>query len=68
MAAVRRYRDDGDGLGNGGVQGSWVAEMDELTGGIYSGDPGADSLHRILYVISYHLIIQPTTHSIFCIV
>jgi hypothetical protein len=47
-----------------------VAEMDEVTGGIYSGDSGVDSLHRILYLVSYHLIsshliIQRITHSIF---
>ena len=29
-----------------------VAEMDGVTGGIYSGDPGVDSLHRILDLIS----------------
>jgi len=35
-----------------------VAEMDGVMGGIYSGNPGVDSLHRILYLISSHLIIQ----------
>jgi len=30
-------------------------ERDGVTGGIYPGDPGVDSLHRILYLISsYH--------------
>jgi len=33
-----------------------VAEMDQLTGSIYSGDPRVDNLHRILYIVSYHLI------------
>jgi hypothetical protein len=43
-----------------------VAEMDGVTGGIYSGDPGVDSLHRIMHhLVSYHLIIQRITHSIF---
>jgi hypothetical protein len=47
-----------------------VAVMDGVTGGIYSGDTGVDSLHRILYLVSYHLIsshliIQRITHSIF---
>jgi len=65
MAGVRRYRKNGDGLGDGGVRGSGVAEMDGVTGGIYSGDPGVDSLHRILYLISYHLIIRRTIYSIF---
>jgi len=30
--------------------------MEGVMGSIYSGDPGVDSLHRILYLISYHLI------------
>jgi len=68
MTDVRRYKDNGDGLGDGGVRGSEVAEMDGVTGGIYSGDPGVDSLHRILYLISYHPIIRRTIHSIFRII
>jgi hypothetical protein len=58
MAGVRRYRDDGDGLGDGGIWGSGVAEMDGVAGGIYSGDTGVDSLHRILYLISSHTILS----------
>jgi len=70
MAGVRWYRDNGDGLGDGGVRGSGVAEMDRVTGVTYSVDPGVDSLHHILYLvshhlISYHLIIPRLTHSIF---
>jgi len=43
-----------------------VAEMDGVMGGIYSGDPGVDSLHLVSYhLISSHLIIQRITHSIF---
>ena len=38
--------------------------MDGVTGGIYSRDPGVDSLHRILYLISSHLIIQRIKLSI----
>jgi hypothetical protein len=64
-AGLRRYRDDGDRLGDRGVRGSGVADMDRATEGIYSGDPGVDSLLRILYLISYHLIIQRIIHSIF---
>jgi hypothetical protein len=41
--------------------------MDGVTGSIILGDPGVDRLHRILYLISYHLIIQRTTHFIFLI-
>jgi hypothetical protein len=37
-----------------------VTEMDGATGSIYSGDPGVDRS-----CISYHLIIQRITHSIF---
>jgi len=42
-------------------------------GGIYLGDPKVDSLHRIVYLVSYrlissHLIIEVITHSIFPIV
>jgi len=33
-----------------------VVEMDRVTGGIYSGHPGVDSLHHILYLISSHII------------
>jgi hypothetical protein len=48
--------DSADGLGDGGVRGSWVAEMNRVMGGIYSGDPGVDSLHHLLYLVSYHTI------------
>jgi hypothetical protein len=37
-----------------------VAEMDEVMGGIFSGDPGVDSLHRSCIstcIISSHLIL-----------
>ena len=46
MAGVRRYRDDGDGLGNGRSDDS-----------IYSGDPGVDRLHPIssYYTTNYTL-------------
>jgi hypothetical protein len=45
-----------DGLGGGGVWGLAVAEMDRVTWSIYSGGPGGVSLHRILYLVSYHFI------------
>jgi hypothetical protein len=46
-----------------GVDGyTGVMEMDGVTGSIYSGDFRID---RLLYLISYHLIIQGITHSIF---
>jgi len=40
----------------GAYRDTGVAEMDGVMGGIYSGDPGVDSVHRILYLISSHLI------------
>jgi len=40
----------------GAYRDTGVAEMDGVTGGIYWGDTGVDSLHRILYLVSYHLI------------
>jgi len=54
----------------GGYGDTGVAEMDRVTVGIYLGDPGVDSLHRILYLVSHiisshHLIIQRIIHSIF---
>jgi len=42
--ATAAYRDTG------------VPGMDRVTGVIYSEEPGVDSLHRILYLIPYHLI------------
>jgi len=49
-----------------GVYGNTrVAEMDRVTGSIYSGDPTVDSLNRILYhLISTHLNIERITHLI----
>jgi len=45
-----------------GVYGdTGVTGMDGATGSIYWGDPGVDRLH----LISYHIIIQRITHSIF---
>ena len=44
-----------------------VAEMDSVTGSIYLGDPGVDSLNCILYFISSNLITQQITHSVFSI-
>jgi hypothetical protein len=45
----------------GAYRDAGVVEMDKMTGGIYSGDPGVDSFHCILhlisYLISYHLTI-----------
>jgi len=66
----------------GDIQGWWkrtgwrwvygdagVVEMHGVTGSIYSGDPGVDSLHHILNLISsHHLVIQRILHYIFRIV
>jgi hypothetical protein len=70
MAGVRRYRDDADGLANGGEPGYRGGGEGRSDGGIFWGDPGVDSWDRILYLDSYHLvsshlIIQRITHSIF---
>jgi hypothetical protein len=53
-----------------GYRDTGVAELDRVTGSIHSGDSGVDSLHRILYLVSYHhisshLIIHRITHSSF---
>jgi len=40
-----------------------VTEMDGAMGSIYSGDPGVDGLSA--QHVSYHLIIQRNTHSVF---
>ena len=51
----------------GAYRDTGVVEMDRVTGGIYSEDPGVESLHHILYLISSHLIVQRITHSILTI-
>jgi len=40
----------------GGYGDNRVADMNGETGGIYLGDARVDSLHHILYIVSYHLI------------
>jgi len=53
--ATRVYRDTG------------VVEMDWVMGSLYLGHSGVGSLHRIFYLISWHLIIQRIIPSVFCI-
>jgi len=44
---------------------AWETQMGWPTGTIYPGIPGVESLHRILYHISNHRIMQQIIHSIF---
>jgi len=43
---------------------TWVAEMNGVSESIYLGDPRVGNLYRILYLISYYLILQQIPHSI----
>jgi len=56
-AGVRRYRDEGDRLGEGGC-----TEMDGATGSIYSGDPGID---RLSSALASHLASRLVSSHIF---
>jgi hypothetical protein len=53
----------------GAYEETGVVEMDRVMRGIYSEDPGVDSMNCIFYLMSYHLIsshliIQPNPHSV----
>ena len=56
MPGARRYRDDGDGLGDGGVWGSSGTGDGLCVRGYIIGSPRIGDFHYLLYLISYLLI------------